>query len=158
MVVYSKFTMQQAQFYLGYIAGEGCFAVAIRTVERSNAGIRFYPYFLVTVDKRDREILERMCDDLGGSVRESNGMVYFRVNGFNGSDKIIDFIEENRNGAFEQTAKYESYKRWCDWIDNYETPQTRQKVTELIETSQKINPSNSGGGKSVEEWLKESKV
>ena len=102
-----------AEWITGFVDGEGCFRVAIRTHSETAAGCQIQPEFTVVQHERDVQILYALKDYFGcGVVRVNHGdqMVYRVRKITNLVENIVPFfmkhpLKSKKNVAFRKFRK-----------------------------------------------------
>lgn len=128
-----------AQFILGFIAGEGSFS--FKSVERGRFNFYIQPEFSLNVKERD--VLDHIIEEVGFGYNydlSKNGMSTWRISSREGRLKLIEFIDEHAGPLFKSTKKYESYLKWKELVERKpELLKTRDGVKEMVSLAYAIN-------------------
>jgi hypothetical protein len=86
-----------AKWIVGFVDGEGCFHVAINSMQKMQVGYQVLPEFRVVQHQRDEEVLQQFQNYFGfGVVRRNHGdRKEFRVRGIKDLNKVVQFFEKN---------------------------------------------------------------
>jgi hypothetical protein len=90
-----------AQWFVGFVDGEGCFHISINKIDKMSLGWQVLPEFRVVQNKQDEDVLYKMKDYFGfGKVtvnrKDKHGVrKEFRVRGLENLTKLIGFFDEN---------------------------------------------------------------
>lgn len=101
--------------FVGLVIGEGCFTISIKP-ER----LRAVPKFTITQHEENLELLEYMQETIGlGEIQKKPPKDHYeyRMTTHEDCKEMAEWFEENAGGTiFDRTAKYKSFKLWCECL------------------------------------------
>lgn len=138
-------------FIAGFIAGEGCFTVKLRSTDTCRYGIQFIPGVSIKLHKRDSAILTEIQDSLDmGNIHKTEQMVGFQITGYQNCNEFIEQLDEVNSTIWYTSDKYETYCEWRDFVLSYSYPDSESEAVNMIKIAKELNHGDKG--LSVDTW------
>lgn len=129
------------QFILGFIAGEGCFHIALN--RKKSGRVRAFPAFdLHVYEKQIIKDIYHHFENIG-TIRNRNdrGMVW-QVQSYNEAKILHDWVSENRKKCFNVTDKARQFDIWSEAVSIYSTDMSDKDLKRMVDLSFDIAKSN----------------
>ena len=134
--------MEAEQFILGFIAGEGSFAISVW--ERDSGKIHARPFFKLGVDEQKivREIYQE-AGEIGGLTERQSGYLSWQVQSMDDVCNLRDWVNEHRGQWFNNCHKSEQFELWSEAVDIHKQDTiTDNDRKRLVDLSYQIPRSN----------------
>ena len=129
-----------ANFFLGFIAGEGSFQIDVTPKEDRAYNVHVQPSFSVAV--YEQEIIEKIQDEFQfGNIRQLGEEWRFNTKNRQACKELISFIEENKTQRFESTAKHDQYAQWRDAVHSW-NQESEEDMKKIVDVAYSIGKPN----------------
>lgn len=128
---------ENAEFILGFIAGEGSFQVDLqKRPSRSKYNVTVRPHFSLLV--HEKKILDDIQSKIGGKIYENSPEYRLDIRSINESKTLIRLVESTNSDFFKITDKYEQYLGWKRVVGFKDNDITKEEVKKSIEIAYDI--------------------
>lgn len=138
-----------AEFFLGFIAGEGSFSIGI---SQGQSRISVSPIFTIKLEQVDATILKYLSDSVNiGYLTEGHDRgrdyILWRVSSLDECLLLARKIDEiSEDSIFKATSKYESFKVWKNCLDlmNKDAHLTAEGIKKIARLRDDMNDDRRG--------------
>lgn len=140
----------QKSFALGFIAGEGSFALKVDTTRQAgDAPVAISPVFEIHANERESETIEALASTLPvecsvyhrSDTNGAGGSVQLHCGGYTKIQPLIDWIESAQCPGFVNSDKYEAFQTFTTAVELMQDGAhlTQDGAVEILELRDEMN-------------------
>lgn len=133
----------ERNWLLGFVEAQGCFCIVIK---RNNDYRQIAPSFSIKIGISDKELLERVRDELGGvgNIYSDKSSVSFKVTKLEDIERVIDVLDWMDFNSSRKRTEFDIWKQCVELIKNKKhlTKDGFLKIAMLREMIEKKNIGN----------------